>query len=342
MTLSVTIIVRNEEKNLMRLLPMLGFADEVVVVDTGSDDKTREVAASHGAKLFCFDWTDDFSAARNYAIAHAEGDFVMWLDADDVLPEKTQKMLMGWKNSSPKADFYYMRYLMDGEFPFWFWRERVVRRTDKCRFRGFIHEAISPFGRTEYLDCDIEHRPSATHAERNLGIYRKAIAAGKRLGLRDKYYYARTLLDNGLTEQAEPILRKFASDRRANTFDRAEALKILAKLSLSRRDHASALRFLSRFVRLLPPDGEACCLFGQTYFERELWSAAAEWYRMALVDHAASGFVNEYFNGFLPDVQLSVCLFRMGCLAEARAFHNAAKRIVPLHPTVIANEPFFR
>lgn len=342
MKLSVTLIVRNEQHNLARLLPQLGFADEVVVVDTGSDDNTVDVALRYGVKLFRFRWIDDFSAARNYALEQATGDYVMWLDADDVVPPKTQKYIMGWKKSKQKADFYYLRYRMDGGFPFWFWRERIVRRCNKCRFRGFIHEAISPFGNTAYLDCEVVHRPTESHEKRNLLIYRNAIAAGKKLRLRDKYYFGRTLIDNGMTDEAALVLRAFASNSKADVSDRVGALKLLSRLSLVQKDFSAALRYLSRAVRLLPPSGEVCCLFGEVYFNRGNWLAASEWYRMALCSRAQSGFVNEYYNGFLPNVQLSVCLYRMGNVAEARAFHIAAKSIAPTNPTVIANDLFFR
>ena len=342
MKLTVTLIVRNEEKNLARLLPQLTFADEIVVVDTGSDDMTEKVALRSRAKLFRFVWKDDFAAARNYAIKQATGDFVMWLDADDVLPASTQKKLMGWKNSQPKADFYYVKYRMDGDFPFWFWRERIVRNCRKCRFRGFIHEAISPFGNAAYLDCEVVHRPIGTHAERNLAIYRNAVAQGKRLGLRDKYYFARTLLDNGLYDEAVPLLKKFTSCVRADASDRREGYKLLALHALKHNDTRLALSYLSRSVRLLPPNGEICCLFGQIYFDFGNFTLASEWYRMAIASRDHRGFVNEYYNGFLPYVQLSVCLYRMGQFKEARKYHLAAKAIAPNHPTVAANDKYFK
>lgn len=340
MKLSVTLIARNEESNLARLLPQLSFADEVITVDTGSDDGTRAVAEKYGA-VFDYKWKEDFSAARNYAISRASGDYIMWLDADDILPVNTQKTLMGWKKSSPTADFYYLRYRMDGDFPFWFWRERVVRNCSACRFRGFIHEAIAPFGKTAFLDCEVVHRPSGSHEKRNLAIYRHAVADGKRLGLRDKYYFARTLLENGLVDEALPLLRAFAGNARASAVDRADAYKLLARYAAA-NDGDKALAYLSRSTRLMPPSGEVCCMFGQIYFDRRNYVQAAEWYRLALASRSGAGFVNEYYTGFLPNVQLSVCMWNLGDAASARDYHNAARAIAPSHPTVTANDVFFR
>lgn len=91
---SLTMIVRNEEANLPACLASAaGLFDEVVVVDTGSTDRTIEIARSFGARVFDFPWVDDFAAARNAALARATGDYAFWLDADDVLDPPEQARL---------------------------------------------------------------------------------------------------------------------------------------------------------------------------------------------------------------------------------------------------------
>jgi glycosyltransferase involved in cell wall biosynthesis len=75
------------------LVSVRGVFDEIVVVDTGSTDRTVEIARSFGANVFLFVGDDDFAAARNEAPAHATGDYVFWLDADDVVePDKREKL----------------------------------------------------------------------------------------------------------------------------------------------------------------------------------------------------------------------------------------------------------
>ena len=92
---SLTMIVRNEEQNLPHCLASVaGVFDEVVVLDTGSTDRTRDIAREHGARVFDFVWVDDFAAARNAALARATGDYAFWLDADDVVePPEREKLL---------------------------------------------------------------------------------------------------------------------------------------------------------------------------------------------------------------------------------------------------------
>lgn len=93
-TVSLCMIVRNEEKVLARCLDSVrGIADEICITDTGSTDKTREIAAQYGT-VQVFPWCDDFSAARNFSFAQARMDHTLWLDADDVLlPSDRQKLL---------------------------------------------------------------------------------------------------------------------------------------------------------------------------------------------------------------------------------------------------------
>jgi len=87
-TLSVCMIVKNEEKFLVKCLRSIrDVANEIIVVDTGSTDKTADIARVFGAKLFDFPWTGDFSAARNHSLAQATGNWIFILDADEVISE---------------------------------------------------------------------------------------------------------------------------------------------------------------------------------------------------------------------------------------------------------------
>ena len=106
---SLTMIVRDEEENLSCCLASVrGLFDEIVVLDTGSKDRTVEVARSFGARVFDFVWVDDFAAARNAALARATGDFAFWLDADDLIepPErrKLEALLGRLRGDEPRAE----------------------------------------------------------------------------------------------------------------------------------------------------------------------------------------------------------------------------------------------
>jgi len=87
-------IVKNEEAVLTRCLESAArWVDEIIIVDTGSTDKTIEIAEKFGAKISHFKWVNDFAAARNFSLEKAMGEWILWLDADDVLPEETGSRL---------------------------------------------------------------------------------------------------------------------------------------------------------------------------------------------------------------------------------------------------------
>jgi glycosyltransferase involved in cell wall biosynthesis len=106
-TLSVCMIVKNEAKNLPRLLDSIkGLADEVIIVDTGSTDNTVEIAQRYDAKTYCFEWCDDFSAARNESLKYATKDCILWLDADDEISNEEHIKIMNDLRRYKNAGFF--------------------------------------------------------------------------------------------------------------------------------------------------------------------------------------------------------------------------------------------
>lgn len=91
---SLCMIVKNEEKHLEACLrSVAGLVDEMVIVDTGSSDRTRQIAAGFGAKVIDFTWQDSFAAARNESLKHASGNWILWLDADERLDDVNRQRL---------------------------------------------------------------------------------------------------------------------------------------------------------------------------------------------------------------------------------------------------------
>ena len=90
-TVSVAMIVKNEEKILDRCLDSLqGIYDELIIVDTGSVDNTKDIAHKYTDKVYDFEWCDDFSAARNYAFSKCTMDYIYTADADEVLDQENR------------------------------------------------------------------------------------------------------------------------------------------------------------------------------------------------------------------------------------------------------------
>ena len=121
------------------------FADEMVVVDTGSTDDTVAKAKAMGAKVHYFSWIDDFAAARNHRFSKCAGDWIIWLDGDDVISPDNQKRILDLKRTvlNDELEAVYLRYVYP---PFRQWRERIVRRglfvEGKLKWKEPIHEFI--------------------------------------------------------------------------------------------------------------------------------------------------------------------------------------------------------
>jgi glycosyltransferase involved in cell wall biosynthesis len=149
---TLTLIVRDEQDHLPQCLASIrGLFDEVVVVDTGSVDRTKAIAAEFGARVFDFPWIDDFAAARNAALAQATGQYIFWLDADDVVdpPEwgKLQALIGGLGACEPTA--FVVRCACDPGADGSGGRTvvdhiRLFPRRDDVRWTYRVHEQILP------------------------------------------------------------------------------------------------------------------------------------------------------------------------------------------------------
>ncbi|WP_421655148.1 tetratricopeptide repeat protein [Leptothermofonsia sp. ETS-13] len=141
MNLSLCMIVRDEEALLPRCLKSVhGFVDEIVVVDTGSTDGTVDIARAFGARVYSFDWCDDFSAARNESLKYARGEWILVLDADEVLVPEIVPTL---KQAMQKQDVLVMTLLRQevGNHPPSL-ISRAFRNRSDIRFTRPYHELV--------------------------------------------------------------------------------------------------------------------------------------------------------------------------------------------------------
>ena len=104
-------IVKNEEKVLPRILkPMKEIVDKILICDTGSTDRTKEIIREFTAEVYDFPWKNDFSAARNFISEKVSTDYWMWLDADDtVSPETVRKLIKLKEELDPSPDVVMMK-----------------------------------------------------------------------------------------------------------------------------------------------------------------------------------------------------------------------------------------
>ena len=141
--LSAALIVKNEEGFLAACLDSLdGIVDEIVIADTGSTDRSRDIARAHGARLLDYPWSGDFSAARNAALDAAGGDWILYIDADERLMPVDRAAV---EAMLAPADTIAARLWLRPKSGYTFYREyRLFRNDPEIRFEGIIHEKVSP------------------------------------------------------------------------------------------------------------------------------------------------------------------------------------------------------
>ena len=215
-SVSLCMIVRDEEEVLGRCLESVkNTVDEMIIVDTGSRDRTKEIAAEYTDKVYDFEWKQDFSAARNFSLSKGTMDYLMWLDADDILHRESAAAMLELKRKLPRdTDVVMMPYAVafdaNGKSAFTYDRERLVKNNGAFFFRGRVHEVIPPVGNVYYSDVLIEHRKIGPgDGDRNLRIYQDMEAKGENFDSRSLYYYGRELLSHGEYEKGAQILRSF-------------------------------------------------------------------------------------------------------------------------------------
>ena len=165
--ISQCMIVKNEEKNIRRALTWAkDIVFEQIVVDTGSTDRTVEIAQEMGAKVYHFQWIDDFAAAKNYAIEQASGEWIAFLDADEYMnQEDTRKLVRLLEQiSMPKKGEKLPLFIRcawvqldDSGKPFSVDpQDRVFRNRKDLRYHGKIHEQIQmpPGGRFTFIQAE--------------------------------------------------------------------------------------------------------------------------------------------------------------------------------------------
>ena len=142
--LTLCMIVKNEKENLPRCLASVKpYVDEMIVVDTGSDDGTPEIATSYGANVQYFEWCDDFAAARNYAISQASSDWILVLDADEELIV-TSENFIGELTSLPETIVYLLSLteVTDKKRLTPAWVPRLFRKVPGIQYEGCYHEQL--------------------------------------------------------------------------------------------------------------------------------------------------------------------------------------------------------
>ena len=341
-------IVKNEEEVIRRCLESVsGLVDEINIVDTGSNDRTKEIVGKYTDRIFDFQWIDDFAAARNFSFQQATKDYVLWLDADDVFTEEDQEKFKMLKQSiQTTIDAISMNYHLsfdhEGNVTSLLRRYRLVKKENGFQWIGAVHEYLSVSGHLYDSDVAVTHSPLSHDKDRNIAIYKKLLASGKTLSPRDTFYYANELVDHSNFEEAILYYEKFLDSKQGWIEDNIRACFKLAdcyhELNDKDKELSSTLRTLAYDV----PRPEACCRIGYHFMEQFKNSEAIHWYTQAFLygNHQQISFQNTSYSTWFPHLQLCVLYDRLKQYDNAYHHNELARKYNPNNESIIHNKNY--
>ncbi|MCL2169131.1 MAG: glycosyltransferase [Defluviitaleaceae bacterium] len=349
-TISLCMIVKNEEKILARCLDSIkDIVDEIIIVDTGSTDQTKEIAKKYTDKIFDFEWIEDFSAARNAAFSKAASDYQMWLDADDVFPEESARKLLELKSTlADDVDIVTMKYVThfdEQDNPVLIsTRERLLRREAGYVWIDPVHECIPLIGNVFYSDIEVHHKKEVQSepSYRNLDIYNNMVKKGKDLSPRQLYYYARELKDHGKWEDAAHYFQIFLDKEEGWIEDNIAACFNLAICFKHSEQPEKILKALLKSFEYDSPRAEVCCELGYFYKSKNDYATALKWFQIAAnLDYPETpGFILQDYWGYIPNIESCVCHYHLGNHAKAIKSNEAAAKF-KLTPAIEINRRVF-
>ncbi len=327
MKISLCMIVKNEESNLNRCLKSIYNAvDEIIIVDTGSNDKTKEIAKLYTNKIYDFKWENDFAKARNYSLSKAKYDYILWLDADDYLTQNNNIKLIKLKeNAKNDIDFYYFLYNFNENYaPFY--RERLFKKNKKAKFKGKVHEAIIPYGKIKYCDIVITQNDNNKPLnKRNLLIYEGMNK--KRFSTRDLYYYSRELFRHQKYDEAITYLNKFLKRNDSYIEDFIDGSIILSKALYIKNNYNKALMVLFNTFNYDIPRINVLNEIANIYYLNEDYIKAIYYYKLSY--SSISMFKNNSFIakdqlGYYQCISLCVCYFKINKYKKSLYYNELA------------------
>ncbi len=326
-TISLAMIVKDEEDVLARCLDSIkDYVDEIVIVDTGSKDKSIEIAKSYTKNFYTFKWIDDFAAARNFSFSKCTKDFILWMDADDIiLPEDAQKMKNLDLFDKEIVIFDYI-YSHDeyGNSESTVPRERLLRRSLDLKWINEIHEVI-PLSRPYFIsDIKTHHYRKSGTSERNLAILERIVKKDKKNDPRNEYYLAKEYYHSNKIESSIKCFKKYLKNKDGWWENRYEAMCYLAKCYLSKNMITEFKKWIFEGLKLEERTAEPYFLMGDYYFNHQEWEKAIHWYKICLAierpKELLASFSPEYIT-WKPHLQLCAAYNTVGNTEKA-AYHN--------------------
>lgn len=329
-TISLCMIVKNEEAVLERCLDSIAdLMDEIIIVDTGSTDCTKELAAKYTSKIYDFKWTSDFSAARNFSFSKATMEYIYTADADEVLDEVNRERFRRLKAALlPELEIVQMKYVTETEFDTVLNAQKEYRPKLFKRLRTFtwvdpIHETVRLNPVIFDSDIEILHRPQSLHSKRDFSIFIKAFQHDGQFSPKIRTMYAKELLKTGDKKDfmdAKPIFR-IILDSDLSDDARKEASCVLARV-YRLEDNKNEFFKLTMKDMLTTPCAEICYELGTYFASQRDYAEAVLWYYNAAYE--TESILDIHTSGDLPLLGLVECYEMLLADEKAKTPSNTA------------------
>lgn len=320
-TISLCMIVKDEEKTLARCLSSVkDIVDEMIIVDTGSTDKTVDIAKSFNSQIYSFKWIDDFAKARNYAFSKATKEYIFWLDADDYLDEDNiEKFKILKETFDRNVDTVTMEYSLNrdvnGNTTYSLKRNRLVKRSKGFKWIGRIHEYLEVGGISLNSDISVNHGKVKPSGDRNLTIFKKMEEEGEKFSVRDMFYYANELYYNGLYEEATKKYEAFLDTKLGWVEDVKTAIANLIQCYTNTNKPEKKIGIILKSFEFDVPRADICCRLAEIFLSKKQIKQAIFWYKIAMGcihEKDNLGIDNRDYYTWIPSIQLCVCYSILG------------------------------
>lgn len=312
-TISLCMIVKNEEAVLARCLDSIAdLMDEIIIVDTGSTDRTKEIAAAYTSRIYDYKWTNDFSAARNFSFSKATMDYIYAADADEILdPENRERFARLKSFMLPEIEIVQMKYVTVSEYDTVLNAQKEYRPKLFKRLRTFtwidpIHETVRMDPVIFDSDVEILHKPQSLHSKRDFSIFIKSFEHDGYFSPKIRSMYARELLKTGDTRDfadAKPIFRSIM-DNDLSDDARKEASCVLARI-YRLEDNKNEFFKLTMKDMITNPCSEICYELGTYFLMQRDYDEAVLWFYNAAYE--TESILDVHTSGDLPLLGLVEC-----------------------------------
>lgn len=348
-TISLCMIVKNEQDTLERCLQSVrDIVDEIVIVDTGSTDQSKEIAGKWISHVIDFEWIDNFAAARNFSFAKATMDYILWLDADDVLlPVDSQKLLDLKQSMSSVVDAVSMPYHCDfddyGNVTLNVRRTRLVKRSKNYQWEGVVHEDLALKDGILYdSDIVVTHKKNhqTSDPDRNLKIYKNLLDKGQEFTPRDMLHFAMELHQHRFYQKATEFYLKFLDMENITVEDRIYVFSKMADCYYYIGEREKEREYIFKSFTYDTPRPEFCCRLGYYFLEKSQFAQAAFWYNLATevpVPNNRWAIQNQASRTWLPHMQLGLCYYQMGEYELSYKHNKIALSYRPDDLSIISN-----